>query len=120
MMLRFDNASLAIIVPIAFLILVIFMRWLANRHLEPLVKANPIVKGGKSLVVLVHGTRGRRKYLDGMYKILEEVRPDADILTIEYPSSIISNADNFHVSEGICGKIHEARVGSERFESNWD
>jgi predicted esterase len=38
---------------------------------------------------------------------LDEVRPDADVLAIRYPSHSVSNADPFLISEQICQKIHE-------------
>jgi hypothetical protein len=99
--------SLGAVVLVLFA-LIVAMKRRARRGLAPLVTGTPIVKGGKTLVVLVHGTGGTAQYLACMHAILAEVRPDADVLPIEYPSDVLSNADTFRLSEQICQTIQSA------------
>jgi predicted esterase len=97
-----------IVVLISFLAFAISVRRIANRRLEPLVTCTSTIKGGNSLVVLVHGTQRTSAYFDSMRAIVEDVRPDADILFVQYPSGVLSNADPFLISEQMCRKIREA------------
>jgi triacylglycerol esterase/lipase EstA (alpha/beta hydrolase family) len=96
-----------VIIALTALILIMLIRGIGNSRREPPVISDLFTKEGQSLVVLVHGTRRTTAYLDGMRAILDEVRPEADVLVIQYPSRSVSNADPFRISEQICQKIHE-------------
>lgn len=93
---------------VLLVVLMIVLRRLANAHGSALVTGDPEIKGGKILVALVHGTRNTAIYLDCMRSILAEVRGDADLLSLQYPAGVLSNADPFSISEQICQRIHDA------------
>ncbi len=92
---------------VVFVSLIVFRR-IANSNGLGLVTCEPQIKGGKTLIVLAHGTRGTGAYLTCMYSILANVRSDADLLPLQYPEGFLSNADPYLVSEQICQKIHDA------------
>jgi predicted esterase len=95
--------------PICFIVLVVLlMRRKANSGSRGLLGCHTEIKGGKSLVVLAYGTQNTAIYLDSLNSILEEVRSGADVLTVEYTSDALSNADPFLISEQICQAIQEA------------
>ena len=77
---QFFVLGIIAIVLIISLIFVILLRSIDKSRRKPPVIFDLITKEGQSLVVLVHGTRRRTAYLDGMRMILDEVRPEADVL----------------------------------------
>jgi len=101
--------SIIVFVLIATATFALVVRRMASRGLDVLVSCETITKGGKSLVVLVHGTRGVDTYLHCMHSILALKRPEADILPVQYPAGVLSNADPFLIAEQICQRIQEAQ-----------
>lgn len=60
-----------------------------------------LIKGtGKhrELVVVVHGWTGNINSMQGVQQAIEQKRPDADLLMIEYPAQLFSNADPFRLA----------------------
>jgi predicted esterase len=96
------------IVVICFIASVLLLRRKANSCGRGLLGCHTEIKGGKSLVVLAYGTQNTAIYLDSLNSILAEVRSGADILTVEYTSDALSNADPFLISEQICQAIQDA------------
>lgn len=96
------------IVVICFAVLVFLLRQKANSGSRGLLGCHTEIKGGKTLVVLAYGTQNTAIYLDSLNSILAEVRSEADVLTVEYTSDALSNADPFLISEQICHAIQEA------------
>jgi predicted esterase len=95
------------IIAIGFIVLM-FLRRKANSGSRGLLGCHAEIKGGKSLVVLAYGTQNTAIYLDSLNSILAEVRSGADVLTVEYTSDALSNADPFLISEQICQAIQDA------------
>jgi predicted esterase len=98
------------IVVICFIALVLLLRRKANSGGRGLLGCHTEIKGGKSLVVLAYGTQNTEIYLDSLHSILAEVRSGADVLTVEYTSEVLSNADPFLISEQICQEIQDAHL----------
>jgi hypothetical protein len=96
------------IVLICFIVLVFLLWRKANSGVRGLLGCHAEIKGGKSLVVLAYGTQNTAIYLDSLNSILAEVRSGADVLTVEYTSDALSNADPFLISEQICQAIQDA------------
>jgi predicted esterase len=79
----------------------------ADRGLKPLVRyAPPINAGASNLIVVVHAYKGSIGHMDDVRAVIEQTRPDAEILMVEYPAGIWSNADCFQIASNLCAEVN--------------
>jgi predicted esterase len=81
---------------------VVALRRAANRGLDKLVKGDLQPGGGKMLIALAPGDQRTLPWMRAVRDLIAQTRPDADILSLKFPSHSQSNADAFEISEQMC------------------
>src|SRR5262249_37328733 len=61
-----------------------------------------------NLIVVVHQYTGSSNTMSDVRDAIKAVRPNSDILMVQYPASIFSNGDCPQIAESLCQKIHRA------------
>lgn len=84
-------------------------RWLWS---TPLCRAVVESGGaGDALFVLIHGFQGSPEDFGGVRDVIHKARPDADIMSIQFPAHAFSNADPVKISAELSDLI-EKQVGA--------
>jgi len=65
------------------------------------------IDGNKSIVVLVHGLSGRKKF-ESTIQLAKATLPNSDLLVFDYDSRILSNEDPYEIANVVERQIHEA------------
>jgi hypothetical protein len=76
--------------------------------LTPVATATPLPGGGKNLIVLVPAFMMTSQSLGSLLGSLQRVRPDADLLRIDYPAHLTSNANPYQIADHINSLIEKA------------
>lgn len=95
------------VIVVAVLSLVTYAKINAGSGLSPLVRTRPERHGGTGLVVLVHGYMTTSGSLRGVGQAIRQVRPDLDLLYVDYPAQRFSNADPEDVAKALCEQIDD-------------
>ncbi|HZQ45704.1 MAG TPA: hypothetical protein VFC07_01725, partial [Verrucomicrobiae bacterium] len=98
----------SVLATIVVVLAVLVLRHEANGGLDPLPVSNLIRGTGesKSLFVVVHAYRGSIEKMADVRKAIQKVRPDADVLMVQYPAWTFSNADCFKIAEHLCQEVN--------------
>jgi pimeloyl-ACP methyl ester carboxylesterase len=73
----------------------------------PLVKTKLVEHHGTSLFVVVHGYHKGTETLGDLVSEIESKRPDADILLVDFPNHVFSNASAAEISDELATRISE-------------
>ena len=94
------------------LTLIVYARIDASRGLNRLLERefDQGQPGSRSLIVLLHGYTGNFQIMSEVRQALREARPDADMVSFQYPAQAFSNADPFRIAEQINENIEALQL----------